>query len=57
MAAGILANRISLSTQELPGDFAELVKMGVKINACSVNQLERFGQAFIATNAPVGIRV
>jgi diaminopimelate decarboxylase len=33
MAAGIPASHISLSTQELPEDFAELVKMGVKLNA------------------------
>lgn len=33
MAAGIPAENISLSTQELPEDFAELVKMGVKVNA------------------------
>ena len=33
MSAGIPAENISLSTQELPQDFAELVDMGVKINA------------------------
>lgn len=33
MSAGIPAENISLSTQELPADFAELVKMGVKVNA------------------------
>lgn len=33
MAAGIPADHISLSTQELPIDFADLVKLGVKINA------------------------
>lgn len=33
MDMGIPAANISLSTQELPPDFAELVKMGVKINA------------------------
>lgn len=33
MAAGIPADHISLSTQELPADFAELVNMGVKVNA------------------------
>ena len=33
MAAGIPAENISLSTQELPADFAELVDMGVKVNA------------------------
>eukprot|EP00934_Nitzschia_sp_Nitz4_P005378 Nitzschia sp. Nitz4//scaffold166_size90379//29720//31228//NITZ4_005052-RA/size90379-augustus-gene-0.10-mRNA-1//-1//CDS//3329538181//5368//frame0 len=57
MAAGIPAENISLSTQELPSDFAELVKMGIKVNACSVSQLERFGQAFAGTGQKVGIRV
>jgi hypothetical protein len=33
MSAGIPAENISLSTQELPENFAELVKMGVNINA------------------------
>jgi len=33
MSAGIPAENISLSTQELPADFAELIDMGVKINA------------------------
>jgi diaminopimelate decarboxylase len=33
MSAGIPADHISLSTQELPTDFAELVDMGVKVNA------------------------
>ena len=33
MSAGIPAENISLSTQELPSDFEELVKMGVKVNA------------------------
>lgn len=57
MSAGIPAENISLSTQELPSDFAELVKMGVKVNACSVSQLERFGKAFAGTGQKVGIRV
>ena len=46
LAAGIAAEKISLSTQEMPHDFAELVKLGIEINACSLNQLQRFGQAF-----------
>jgi diaminopimelate decarboxylase len=46
LAAGIPAENISLSTQELPDDFAELYELGIEINACSLNQLERFGQAF-----------
>lgn len=33
MAAGVPAENISLSTQELPANFAELVDMGVKVNA------------------------
>jgi diaminopimelate decarboxylase len=33
MSAGIPAENISLSTQELPSDFADLVKLGVKVNA------------------------
>jgi diaminopimelate decarboxylase len=55
IAAGIPAHHICLSTQELPADFIPLVKLGVKINACSVSQLERFGQAF--PGQPVGLRV
>jgi len=55
MDAGIPAENISLSTQELPHDFADLVKLGVKVNACSVSQLERYGSAF--PNSKVGIRV
>lgn len=33
MAAGIPAENISLSTQELPADFVDLVKKGIKVNA------------------------
>jgi diaminopimelate decarboxylase len=55
IAAGIPATDISLSTQELPEDFAELVKAGVEINACSLNQLERYGKAFPGTS--VGVRL
>lgn len=46
LAPGIPAGNISLSAQELPDDFAELYEMGIEINACSLGQLERFGQAF-----------
>jgi len=57
MDAGIPAEHISLSTQELPENFADLIKMGVKINACSVSQVERIGKAFEGTGQKVGIRV
>ena len=57
IANGIPAENISLSTQELPVDFAELVDLGIKVNACSVSQLERFGQHFNGTGQKVGVRV
>lgn len=46
IAAGIEPHKISLSTQELPGNFAELYEAGIAINACSLHQLERFAAAF-----------
>ena len=46
IAAGIEPEKISLSSQELPDDFAELYELGIAINACSINQLERFAAAF-----------
>lgn len=55
MQAGVPASHISLSTQELPSDFDELLALGVKINACSVSQLDRIGQK--RPGSTVGIRV
>lgn len=46
MAAGIPAGNISLSSQEMPDDFAELFEAGIRFNACSLNQLTRFGRLF-----------
>ena len=54
LMAGIPADRISLSTQELPGNFAGLVRQGISVNACSLLQLEAFGQAF--PGGAVGLR-
>ncbi|CAN0093276.1 unnamed protein product, partial [Phaeothamnion confervicola] len=42
------------STQELPADFAELHALGVKLNACSLAQLDAFGRA--CPGADVGVR-
>jgi diaminopimelate decarboxylase len=53
--AGFEPARISLSTQELPADFADLVRRGVAINACSLSQLERFGAAL--PGGKVGLRI
>jgi diaminopimelate decarboxylase len=52
--AGIEPGRISLSTQELPADFPGLVTKGVSVNACSLQQLDRYGQAFPGSR--VGLR-
>lgn len=44
MKAGIAAEKISLSAQELASDVAELHDAGVKIVATSLNQIQAFGQ-------------
>jgi diaminopimelate decarboxylase len=54
MKAGFEGDEISLSTQELPRFFEDLVRRGVKVNACSLDQLERFGRAF--PGGEVGVR-
>ena len=54
LAAGIPAENISLSTQELPADFPEKIHAGVAFNACSLGQLRRYGEAF--PGSEVGLR-
>lgn len=54
MLSGIPAEKISLSTQELPPDFPSYIRLGIKFNACSLDQLERYGEAF--PNTSVGVR-
>jgi diaminopimelate decarboxylase len=46
--------QIHLSSQELPPFFPELVRLGVGVNACSLQQLDSFGAAF--PGASVGLR-
>lgn len=60
LRAGIPPECICLSSQELPadlehGDFAELLQRGVKVNACSLLQVERLGRKLGAGHA-IGIR-
>jgi diaminopimelate decarboxylase len=55
MLAGIAPQKISLSTQELPADFAALLHAGVTINACSLSQLEAVGTAF--PGHAIGVRL
>ena len=45
---------MSLSSQELPDFFPELIRAGVKLNACSLHQLEAYGAAF--PGGEVGLR-
>lgn len=54
MAAGIEASKISLSAQELPADLDDLLDAGMEVNACSLAQLERFGQ--LKPGGRVGLR-
>lgn len=54
MAAGIEAHKISLSAQELPADLGDLLDRGMEMNACSLAQLERFGQ--LKPGGHVGLR-
>ncbi|KAL7562113.1 hypothetical protein ACA910_019858 [Epithemia clementina (nom. ined.)] len=59
-SAQIPPSHISLSSQELPSNFAELLDQGVLLNACSLDQLEQFGRHY--QNEPeskrkVGIRI
>lgn len=44
LRAGIAAERISLSAQQLPDSFDELLATGMRFNACSLNQLQHYGQ-------------
>ena len=46
MMIGIDPARIQLTAQELAPDLEELVSMGVIYNACSLRQLEAFGERF-----------
>ena len=55
IAAGIEPERISLSTQELPEDIADLIDLGISVNLCSLNQLERFGK--LLPESKVGLRI
>lgn len=44
--AGISPSKMSLSSQELPHNFDEIIRMGTEFNACSLHQLETFGRLF-----------
>ena len=52
--AGIAAEKISLSSQELPDNLVALYEAGVRFNACSPHQLRCFGNHF--PGARLGLR-
>ncbi|CAM9534606.1 unnamed protein product [Choristocarpus tenellus] len=54
IAAGVFPEKLSLSTQELPSDFKQLLSLGVEINACSLSQLTRLGKE--APGSSIGVR-
>ena len=59
--AGVPAAHVSLSTQEFPNDFRSLFETGnageagIRFNACSLNQLSRFGEQF--PGGELGLRI
>lgn len=54
LRAGVPAANISLSSQQLPEDFAELLDAGISFNACSLHQLESYGR--LRPGGQVGVR-
>jgi diaminopimelate decarboxylase len=52
--AGIPADHILLTAQEVPAELESLVAEGVKFNACSLQQLATYGRAF--PGGEVGVR-
>ncbi|MDP6980921.1 MAG: diaminopimelate decarboxylase [Myxococcota bacterium] len=55
LRAGIPADKIQITAQELPRNLEALVQQGVWFNACSERQLEHYGELFPGTE--VSIRV
>jgi diaminopimelate decarboxylase len=54
ISAGFLPEEISFSTQELGHGFAEFLNRGVHINACSIAQLQKIGEA--CPGSEIGVR-
>jgi diaminopimelate decarboxylase len=52
--AGFEPEKISLSAQEIPSDLEALLGLGIRFNACSLKQLEVYGQ--LKPNSSVGVR-
>lgn len=46
LKAGIAADKIALTAQELPANFSELHAVGMRFNACSLEQVRLFAERF-----------
>ncbi|WP_339746722.1 hypothetical protein [uncultured Rubinisphaera sp.] len=55
MQAGVKPTDIQITSQQMPENLEELIKQGVKFNACSLHQLETYGK--IAPGSSVGVRI
>jgi len=45
MKAGVAADRIQITTQQIPDNLGELIDLGCRFNACSLGQIEAIGTA------------
>lgn len=55
LLAGVPAERIQLTAQELPKNLGDLLEQGIKFTACSLNQLDAYGKLRPHTDASVRI--
>lgn len=55
LLAGVPPEKIQITTQELPRNLKALMDQGIRFNACSVLQLERFGE--LCPGAEVSVRI
>lgn len=55
LLAGITGNKILLTSQECGNNLAELVQAGILFDACSLQQIQQYGQLF--PNSEISIRI
>jgi diaminopimelate decarboxylase len=55
LIAGVAPEKIQITAQELPRNLEPLIKQGVLFNACSLLQLERYGEMFPDSDLSVRI--
>lgn len=55
LLAGIAPEKVQITAQELPRNLEELVRRGVRFNACSPRQLDAYGQFFPGSEVSVRI--